>query len=541
MVTLMAVDQTGAGPGDGSAQGDGDGDASATPQTRFAQARGARLAYQDFGSGPAVVAVPPMAQNIEVAWEWPAIRSMLQRFGSFSRWVQFDKRGTGASDRKSRIPGLDERVDDLRAVMDEAGIQRAFIYGASEGGPMCVLFAATYPERVQGLILHGTTACFDKPGLTEQQKVERDRGTEHMADVWGTPNSVVPGLFVPSLAEDEAFLRWFERYERLSADQDSLRDLLRLLRGFDVRDLLAEIDVPTLILHRTGDRVIPVEEAELLAAAIPGAELVIQDGDDHFAFAGDMGWLDDLERFVSGTVKQRTEEQENGNRPIDAATRRVATITTLGRFSVSVDGVDVPTSAWGSRLPRQLCKRLVAARGWPVTREELFELLWPDESDVQKLGARLSVQLSTVRRVLNGAVIADRQTVALNLDEVATDLEAFHQAEDDRSIVDRYAGDFLVEDVAEDWSRPARDEARARFVNAANRLIERAVADGDHEQAAELARRCVAVDRYNEQAHRSLVLALLGAGLSGEARRAHQVWAEAMAELDVTVPQFEEL
>ncbi|MEM9655811.1 MAG: alpha/beta fold hydrolase [Actinomycetota bacterium] len=507
---------------------------SDVPPTRFAQARGARIAYQDFGTGPAVIAVPPMAQNIEIAWEWPAVRSMFDRFGSFSRWIQFDKRGTGASDRRSRVPGLDERVDDLRAVMDDAGVARGFLYGASEGGPMCVLFAATYPDRVAGLILHGTTACYNVPDRTAEELADLDRRTNHLADVWGTADSVVPQLFAPSLAGDPEFRRWFERYERLAADRDSLRELLYMLRGFDVRELLPQITVPTLILHRTGDQVIPVSEARDLAEAIPQATLVVDEGDDHFAFAGDQSWLNDLERFVTGSVQQRPTTE------ISETARSTVRITTLGRFSVSVDGEEVPTSAWGSRLPRRLCKRLIAARGWPVTREELFELFWPDEHDPQKLGARLSVQLSAVRRVLRGAIIADRQTVALNLAEVSVDLEEFFTAAPDDA-VRVYGADFLIEDRAEDWTNGVRDEARARFTVLAKSLIGEAADDGDHQRAAELARRLITTDPYDEDGHRALTGALIAGGQLGDARRAHEAWRSAMAELDVPAPDFDDL
>ena len=504
------------------------------PPTHFAQARGARIAYQDFGNGPAVIAVPPMAQNIEIAWEWPAVRAMFDRFGSFARWIQFDKRGTGASDRRSRVPGLDERVDDLRAVMDDAGVERGFLYGASEGGPMCVLFAATYPDRVAGIILHGTTASWVVPDRTPEQLAETERMTNHMADVWGTPDSVVPQLFAPSLSNDPEFRRWFERYERLAADQDSLRELLHLLRGFDVRELLPQLTVPALILHRRGDRIIPVAEATALAEAIPHATLVIDEGDDHFAFAGDQSWLDDLERFVTGSV------QERPTTVISDPARPAVRITTLGKFAVTVDDEEVPTAAWGSRLPRQICKRLVAARGWPVTREELFELFWPDEHDMQKLGPRLSVQLSAIRRVLKGAVIADRQTVAINLDEVSIDLEDFFSAEPDDAVL-VYGADFLIEDRAEDWTNGVRDEARARFTRLAKSLIDDATNAEDHERSTDLARRLIATDRYDEDGHRALVKALLAGGQVGDARRAHESWQSAMAELDLSAPDFESL
>lgn len=507
------------------------------PPTHFAQARGARIAYQDFGDGPTVVAVPPLAQNIEMAWELPEVRFMMERFGSFARWVQFDKRGTGASDRRSQVPGLDERVEDLRAVMDDAGIERALLYGASEGGPMCVLFALTYPERVDGLILHGTTALFQPPGLSDSEIEERNRRDQYMADVWGTPESIVGPLFSPSMADDPDYRKWLERYERLSADRASLLDLLGMLRSFDVREALPDLDVPTLVMHRSGDQVIPVKYGQELANQIKGAQFIEHEGIDHFGFAGDMGWLYDLERFVTGTVADHGDHQ----RPPGRSTKPTVRINTLGRFAVEVDGEEVPTSSWGSRLSRQLCKRLVAARGWPVTREELFDLLWPEEHDISKLGPRLSVQLSAVRRVLNGGVIADRQTVALNLDEVSTDLEDFFATDTDEAAVAAYTGDFLIEDVAEDWTAGARDEARSSFIRSARHVGTRSLEGGDFEQAGAMARRLIGVDRYDEDAHRLLVTSLVGSGETAEARRAHEAWVQALAEIDVTVPPFEQI
>ncbi|MGI9596157.1 MAG: alpha/beta fold hydrolase [Acidimicrobiales bacterium] len=521
------------------ARSDRVGDPTDIPPTRFAPARGARIAYQDFGSGPAVVAVPPMAQNIEMAWEWPAVRAMFERYRSFSRMVQFDKRGTGASDRRSRIPGLDERVDDLRAVMDDAGIDRAILYGASEGGPMCLLFAATYPDRVDGLIIHGSTACFDDPDLGPEERAARQRGIDYLVEKWGTEESILADLFSPSLASDPEYRQWLQRYERLAADRESLRELLDISSGFDVREVLPMIDVPTLVMHRSGDRVIPVAWGRAIAEGIEGARLVEHEGDDHFAFAGDTAWLDDMERFVTGSVQDRPDRVVTARS--SAADRPRVRIRTLGRFSVEVDGQEVPTSDWGARLPRQLCKRLVAARGWPVTREELFELFWPDESDTRKLGARLSVQLSTVRRVLNGAVIADRQTVALNLDEVSTDLEEFYGAADEEQAVAAYSGEFLVEDRNEDWTMAARDEARSRFMRTARHLGSQAAERGDNDTAATMARRLIEADRYDDDAYRLLVQALADGCENPAARRAYETWSEAMADLDVTIPAFGEL
>jgi pimeloyl-ACP methyl ester carboxylesterase/DNA-binding SARP family transcriptional activator len=474
-----------------------------------------------------VVAVPPLAQNIEVAWESPHVTRMLERFGSFSRYLHFDKRGTGASDRRSRVPGIDERVEDLRAVMDSADIDSAHLFAQSDGGPMTLLFAATYPDRVESLILFGTGATL-RPTWPEEVRVE---ARERQVREWGTPESRIVDGFAPSLAADQEFRSWHQRYERQAATTDSLRELLDLSAEMDATEVLSTLDVPTLILHRTDDRIVPVELGRELAAAIPGARLVELAGDDHFAYAGDLDlWMAEMEEFVTGQVRSR----EHVGRRADPVR-----IRTLGGFAVEVDGEAVPTSDWGSRHARQLCKRLVAARGWPVTRDELVDLLWPDESGWTRLSARLSVQLSIVRRVLGGGIIADRQMVRLDLDEVSTDLEDLYKASDDRAIVAAYPGEFLPEDRYEDWTSGPRDEARSRYVAAARRVAQREQSLGNPLRAAGFARRLVGIDPYDEASHRLLVESLLAAGETSEARTAHEAWSAAMSDIGVEATPFE--
>lgn len=495
------------------------------PETRFATTRGARLAYQMFGAGEqTVVAVPPAAQNIELSWEQPAVHAMLKRFGSFCRYLHFDKRGTGCSDRNGRIADLDERVEDLRAVMDHAGIDHAHLFGNSEGGPMSLLFAATYPERVDGLILFGTGATLVPPDTTQAQLEQRRADAVIYAARWGTDDSPVAAGMAPSLAaEDPGFVAWHRRYERYAASQDSLVELLELSFTADVRDLVPTIEQPTLVIHRTDDRVIPVERARELVALLPNGRLLEQPGVDHFSYSGDVdGWMDEFERFVTGSVRSR---------PIGAGRRPNVRVDTLGRFAVSIDGRDVPAAEWGSRHARQLCKRLVAARGWPVTRDELFELLWPGETDRARLGARLSVQLSGVRRVLHGGVIADRQSVRLDLGEVDTDLEAMFRARNDAEIVAAYPGAFLPEDRYESWTQGARAEAQARFVPSARREAQRALDGGETDAAVSLALRLREIDGYDEDVHRLLIAALERAGATTEAQRARDTYRAAMAEL----------
>ena len=214
-------------------------------------------------------------------------------------------------------------------------------------------------------------------------------------------------------------------------------------------------------------------------------------------------------------------------------------IITLGRFAVIVDGEELPTSAWGSRRSRQLAKRLVAARGWPVTRDELIDMLWPDEHDPQRLGSRLSVQLSAVRRVLKGGVIADRQAVRLDPDEVETDLGRLFGADTDDAVIAAYTGEFLPEDRYDDWTAAPRDEALGRFVAAARRVAGAAAATGDHDTTARLARRLIEADVYDTAAHEQLVTALQLAGEPAQARRAHDAWRTAMAELDIDIPDYD--
>lgn len=501
------------------------------PPIRFAQARGARLAYQDFGEGPVVLAIPPLAQNIELAWERPEIRAMFERFASFCRFIHFDKRGTGASDKHSRVSDLDQQVDDVKAIMDDAGVDSAHLYVQSEGGPMSILFAATYPDRVRSLTLFGTGATMVEPDMSEEERSQLRERAERQAREWGTPESRVVDVFAPSLAGNQEFRTWHQRYERNAATTHSLRELLEISIAADVRDLLSEIDVPTLVMHRTGDQ-IPIERGRALAAGIPGARFVELEGDDHFSYAGDTRpWFDEVEHFITGAVSERAP------RPASPAVR----IRTLGRFGVEVDGKEIPTSEWGSRLARQLLKRLVAAQGWPVTRDELMDLLWPEGHDVAKLSARLSVQLSTVRRILGGGVIADRQSVRLDLEEVSTDLEDFHRATDDAVIVAAYGGEFLPDDRYDDWTAGTRDEARGRFVAAARRVAARARERGDHAAAAVMARRMIEADEYDADARRLLVQTLLEAGEEREAQRAHQAWQKTMDEIGATVPRIDEL
>jgi pimeloyl-ACP methyl ester carboxylesterase/DNA-binding SARP family transcriptional activator len=499
------------------------------PQVHFARAEGANIAYQVFGSGPPIVAIPPMAQNIELAWEWPAIRAMFERFASFSRYLHFDKRGTGASDRTIPVAEMDQRVEDLRAVMDDAGIDRAHLFGTSEGGPMALLFAATYPDRAAGVILEASAARLGDSERPEPIDAERLELMLRFVDGWGTPESTTADLFAPSLAANAEFRAWHERYERQSATRDALRELLHLNALMDVRDVLADVTVPVLMLHRTDDVVVPVRYARETAAALPDARLIERPGADHFTYAADTeALLTEIERFVTGRV-------------IDRAPLRSAhvEIETLGRFRVLVDGVEIEAAQWGSRRARQLLKRLVVARGWPVTRDELTDILWPDEDDERRLRPRLSVQLSAVRRILGGGVVADRSSVRLDLDRIDVDLARFYAAGTDAEIVATYRGELLPDDRFEGWTEGPRAEAQNRFVAAADRRME--AADDDADEVVGLAGVILAADPFHDGAHRTLIRSHLRAGRPAAAAEAHQVYVRRLAELGIDAEPIDEI
>jgi pimeloyl-ACP methyl ester carboxylesterase/DNA-binding SARP family transcriptional activator len=494
---------------------------------RYARVEGVSLAYQTWGSGPAtIVAIPPLAQNIELTWERPEYRRMLNRLGTFARALHFDKRGTGASDRTAGMATMDERIEDLRAVMDHAGVSRAYLLGVSEGGPMALAFAATYPDRVDGVVLMSSGARIHGDESPEKRAAGR-AWNEEFADRWGTEETLTLDVFAPSLAADKSYRAWEPRYERQSASPAALRELLRMIEVIDVRPLLASITDPVLVLRRRGDPAIPVERSREVVSGVPGARLVEVDGNDHMAQAGDVdAWLDHVEAFTTGSVSGRTPEPRAGR----------VEIRTMGGFGVRVGGDDVPLTAWGSRQARQLCKRIAVANGQPIPRDELFELLWPGDVDRSRLGARLSVLLSHIRRVLGGGLIADRAAVSLDVSAVDLDLrkllEALHRG-DDLAAVEIYSGPVLPEDGYEDWAIAVRERVAFAIIDARRRLAARAANAGVTEDVVSHTSGILELDPYDERAHEMLVRTLAAADRRGDAVRADQRYRQRMDELGV--------
>jgi len=257
------------------------------------------IAYRIFGDGPRdIVLIPGTLSHVELLWEVPSNEHLLKRLTAFARVIVFDKRGQGLSDRVAEQT-LEERTGDVRAVMDAAGSERATIYGWSEGGPMCLMFAATYPERTSALVLYGTFASMrNEPwGVTREQL---DQFLGQLDTHWG--EGVLVLLNAPSRRNDQAFLQQFARIERAAASPGSVLSLVRANYEIDVRSLLPAIRVPTLILHRAGDELVPVRAGRYLANHIPGATYAEIPGTDHFVVDQETQDIiaDHIEEFITG-------------------------------------------------------------------------------------------------------------------------------------------------------------------------------------------------------------------------------------------------
>jgi pimeloyl-ACP methyl ester carboxylesterase len=270
--------------------------------THYARSGGVHIAYQVVGNGPIdLVFSPSPVSNLEVGWEWPPFERFLRRLASFSRLILFDKRGTGLSDRVTEAATLEERMDDVRAVMDAADSERAALFGSSEGGPMALLFAATYPSRVSELVLYGSYAKAINGG-NYHSGVDLDLfevGMKVMAQEWG--NCALIDVFSPSVRDDEAFRQWWGRYERQSASPGAAVAIQRLNAQLDVRAILPSVKVPTLVLYRAGEFVAHVEGSKYLADNIVGAQFEELVGDDYHPYVGDQdAILDRIEEFLTG-------------------------------------------------------------------------------------------------------------------------------------------------------------------------------------------------------------------------------------------------
>lgn len=275
---------------------------TSSPETRYAKSGEVHIAYQIPGSGPLdLVLVPGFVSHLELAWDVPTLAHIFERLGSFARLIRFDKRGTGMSDRVP-IATLEERMDDVRAVMDAAGAEKAALVGLSEGGPMSLLFTATYPARTSALVLYGSFAkrlwSPDYPeGVPE---IDRQAYLDLIAQQWGEEADL--SIVAPSLAHDREARRRFAMFRRMSASPGAALAIARMNGEIDVRHVLPVIRVPTLVLHRLTDRDVTVENGRYLAERIPGARYLEFSEGDHISTttADSDPLLDEVEDFLTG-------------------------------------------------------------------------------------------------------------------------------------------------------------------------------------------------------------------------------------------------
>ena len=323
------------------------------PETKYACNGDVHIAYQTFGDGDVTfVALPPIISNVDVMWENVETRSFLTRLASYCRVVHFDKRGQGMSDRSVGVPTMDERLGDLAAVMDAAGVERAVLGGISEGGSTAAVFAATYPDRVAKLATLGSFAVADA--------AQGDRVVPMWADSWGSPQTMTLPIVLPSKVGDEGFLRWLNRYERQSTPPGGLLDAWHWIRDIDVRPVLGAIQCPSLIVHRRGDRLIPWQRSEEMASLIPDARLVVLDGADHIPFYAD-----------ADTVLGLLEEFVTDGRSHGAAVDRVlATVLFTDIVDSTSRAAAVGDAIWRATLDRHdvRCAAAVAAHGGRVVK-----------------------------------------------------------------------------------------------------------------------------------------------------------------------------
>jgi class 3 adenylate cyclase len=279
---------------------------------RYAKNGNVHIAYRVMGEGPIdLIVIPGWISHLEVGWDNPLMAHYAERLASFSQLILFDKRGTGLSDPVplDLLPTLEQRMEDVHAVLDAVGSKRAALYGVSEGGPMSALFAATYPERTSALVMWGSYAKWtkDEDYPWAPTRAEHEAAFDVYERKWGTPIGL--RTFAPSVANDESCRNWWARFLRESASPAAAVALYRMNIEIDIRAVLPTVRVPTLILHRTDDRLIDVGNSRYMAEHIPNARLLELEGVDHLFWFGNSDIvLDEIQEFLTGVRPEPTHE-----------------------------------------------------------------------------------------------------------------------------------------------------------------------------------------------------------------------------------------
>jgi class 3 adenylate cyclase len=276
-------------------------------RTRYAKNGDIHVAYQVFGEGDVdLVFVPGFISHIENYWDEPNLARWLRKLGSFSRTILFDKQGTGLSDRVSKLPGLDIRMDDICSVMDAEGIEKAAIFGISEGGSLATLYAASHPDRSRGLILFGAFAQFTS-WIPTQEAMENF--FQYIDSDWGRGESLQ--MFAPTMEGDPAFKQWWGKFERLGGSPGAVKTLILMNSLIDITDILPSVNVPSLVIHRKDDIAVDVEAGRFLAELIPNAKYIEPSGVDHIPWVGENSnqILDEISKFLTGDCPQMETER----------------------------------------------------------------------------------------------------------------------------------------------------------------------------------------------------------------------------------------
>lgn len=264
---------------------------------QFAKSDGLNIAYAVFGNGSHDILIAPgIISHLNIQSHMPSIRDTSTAIGAFARIVAFDKRGQGLSDPSVSVPDMEERVNDIKAVMDAAGMERVILYGISEGGPMCMKFAHDYPERVKGLVLLGSTARWlqseDYPMGIEERVLDA------LPAAWGS--GVLRNIFFPSVSHEQMDDETYKGFERLISTRQSVRQIVDFIKLTDVRELLPNIHCPTLVIHFTGDMSVPIRMGRAVADAIPNAEFFEVAGTDHADLSQSPDAVERVRQFADG-------------------------------------------------------------------------------------------------------------------------------------------------------------------------------------------------------------------------------------------------